>query len=63
MSYAPKCMVVTPMIVNDCKTGARISGPPLERTKGPACESTKLSLAYVTVTSRGAAHWGVHTLY
>ncbi len=38
-----------------CKTGARISAPPpppLERTKGPACESTKLSLAYVTVTSR-----------
>ncbi len=26
-------------------------------------ESTKLSLAYVTVTSRGAAHWGIHTLY
>ncbi len=33
----------------------------------PGCstlgESTKLSLAYVTVTSRGAAHWGIHTLY
>ncbi len=24
-----------------CKTGARISGPPLERIKGPAGESTK----------------------
>ncbi len=42
---------------------SRISGPPLEKTKGPAGESTRLSLAYVTVTSRGAAHWGIHTLY
>ncbi len=47
--------------------------PPWESTKAVSCichpgrstlgESTKLSLAYVTVTSRGAAHWGIHTLY
>ncbi len=31
---------------------SRISGLPLEKTKGPAGESTKLSLAHVTATSR-----------
>ncbi len=47
----------------DCKTGAKVSGPPPLEDKRPPWESTKLSLAYVTVTSRGAAHWGIHTLY
>ncbi len=74
-SFRIQTVRLVPMCLCQCVWAPPLEDkrPPWESTKAVSCichpgrstlgESTKLSLAYVTVTSRGAAHWGIHTLY